>query len=212
MGVLLLVGSVFAASPGAAAGSQGVGASTPEGELPGNSIFRLPVSLTTATGNTIELAALRGSPMIVTMFYSQCTSVCPMVTSQLKALVDGLPDSKRNSLNILMVSFDSSRDTIATLAAFKSAHGLVGDRWILAKMSSPDVRMLAAALNIQYRELSDHTFNHSTVITLTDAEGTIRASTRDPGDADGSFAGAVRKQLNGPHREVNSKIPAVQPK
>lgn len=198
MGSLLLVGCLFGASPGVvAAGAQGVGASTPAGELPGNSVFRLPVSLATSVGNTLDLASLRGSPLIVTMFYSRCTSVCPMVTSQLKTLVDGLPDGERNSLNVLMVSFDGGRDTIEALAAFKSEHGLTGDRWIVAKMSSTDVRMLAAALNIQYRELSDHTFNHSTVLTLTDAEGIIRASTRDPGDADGSFAAAVRKQMSG---------------
>ena len=36
------------------------------------------------------------------------------------------------------------------------------------------MRRLAAALNIQYRQLPDGEFNHSTVITLLDAQGRIQ--------------------------------------
>lgn len=95
-----------------------------------------------------------------------------------------------------VVSFDSTRETPATLTAFESEHHMMGGRWIVAKASRSDVRLLAAALGIQYRELADHTFNHSAILSLADADGTVRARTHELDDADGSFIAAVKVQLD----------------
>jgi protein SCO1 len=58
-----------------------------------------------------------------------------------------------------------------------------------------DVRLLAAALGIQYREVPDHTFNHSTLISLADRNGVIRDRTPDLSDEKGDFLTAIRGQL-----------------
>jgi protein SCO1 len=169
--------------------------------ISGDSLYQLPIELTAANGANLKLSSLRGKPLIVTMFYSRCTSVCPMLTHQLQQLMSRLSILERARLQILMVSFDSARDSPATLTAFKSEHRIAGDNWLIAKASARDVRSLAAALGIQYRELPDHSFNHSAVLSVTDRGGTVRARTSDLNDSDGTFIAALRRQVR------NSKEP-----
>jgi protein SCO1/2 len=129
------------------------------------------------------------------MFYSRCISVCPMLTGELQQLMSRLSTVERARVQILMVSFDSAGDSPATLTAFEAEHHIVEDNWLIAKASARDVRSLAAALGIQYRQLPDHSFNHSAVISVADRGGTIRARTSDLNDSDGTFIAAVRIQV-----------------
>lgn len=172
--------------------------------LPGTSLYRLPVSFTTSTGASMQLSELRGQPLIVTMFYRQCTSVCPLLTLQLQHIIDRLSPAERRQIHILMVSFDSVRDPPEALADFKVEHHILGDQWIIARASPNNVRMLAAALGIQYRELSDHTFNHSAILSVTDREGTVRARTSEINDSEGAFLAAVRRQISSAQRQLHS--------
>ena len=98
-------------------------------------------------------------------------------------------------MRVLMISFDSARDTPEALSAFAAEHHIAQDNWVVARASASDVRLLAAALGIQYRELADHTFNHTAIISVTDREGVVRAQTSDLADPKGSFVTAIRHQL-----------------
>jgi hypothetical protein len=65
--------------------------------------------------------------------------------------------------------------------------------WITARAA--DVPTLAATLGIQYRELPDRSFNHSTVISVTDRDGAVRARTGELNGPDPAFLTAMRAQL-----------------
>jgi protein SCO1/2 len=72
-------------------------------------------------------------------------------------LVGQLSPTEQQRIRILMVSFDAARDTPEALSKFKAEHPISETNWIIARASENDVRALAAALGIRYRELSDHT-------------------------------------------------------
>jgi protein SCO1 len=163
--------------------------------LPGDSLYQLPVTLQTAEGRTLKLGDLRGLPLVVTLFYSQCSSVCPLLTSQVQRVIGALSPTERRQIRILMVSFDSLRDTPEVLTAFKAEHHSQDENWIIAHASAGDVRALAAALGIRYRELPDHTFNHSAIISVADRDGTLRARSSEITGLDKEFIAAVRAQI-----------------
>jgi protein SCO1/2 len=163
--------------------------------IPGTSLYQLPVTLETAEGAALKLSELRGQPLIVTMFYSHCTSVCPLLTGQLQRLMAELSPAERQQIRVLMVSFDSVRDTPQELKGFKSEHRIEDSNWFVSRASAADVRSLAAALGIRYRELPDHSFNHSAVISVADRGGTVRARTSELTGPDTPFIQAVRKQI-----------------
>ncbi|MFI4889353.1 MAG: SCO family protein [Steroidobacterales bacterium] len=163
--------------------------------VPGASLYRLDTNLETAEGVGVKLADLQGKPLIATMFYSHCTSVCPLLTTQLQHLVAALSPAERAKIRVLMVSFDSVRDTPEVLTEFKARHHIEDSNWLVARASASDVRTLAAALGIRYRELPDHSFNHSAVITLLDADGVPRARTQIITDDDAAFAASLAALL-----------------
>jgi protein SCO1/2 len=142
-------------------------------ELPSESLFRLGLTLETDAGPTIPFSSLQGRALLITLFYSECSSVCPMTTAELQNLERTLAPQARENVTIVMVSLDPVHDTPAALKRFRQEHHIDNPRWILARTSTDNVRALAAALGVRYRELPDHTINHSTVITLTDRNGVI---------------------------------------
>ncbi|MBS0416073.1 MAG: SUMF1/EgtB/PvdO family nonheme iron enzyme [Proteobacteria bacterium] len=145
------------------------------GMLPGDSLYQLPVDLETDSGAHIPLSSFRGKPLVVTMFYADCNSVCPMLTNQLQNLQKRLSSRARANTHILMVSLDPSHDTAAALSDFRQRHHIGASTWTLARTDMDSVRLLAAVLGIRYRQLPDQTFNHSTIITLTNPSGVIQA-------------------------------------
>ncbi len=174
-------GAVAAASdsdvPAAAAAAPAAAVDSASGTLPGDSLYQLPMALETADGRAVPFSFFRGKPLLVTMFYGQCTSVCPMVTHQLQILERRLAPRARANIRVLMVSFDSSHDTPAELTGFSRQHHIDDRRWVVARTNPDGVRMLAAVLGIRYRQLPDQSFNHSTRIVLADRDGVVRART-----------------------------------
>ena len=47
--------------------------------MPDRSIFQIDSEWTNDRSNTVKLASLRGRPQIVTMFFAQCQSTCPIL-------------------------------------------------------------------------------------------------------------------------------------
>lgn len=153
-----------------------------------DSIYQLDLALTNQRGAEATLAAWRGKPVIVTMFYTSCQFVCPRIVETIKLTQARLA----TPLPVLMVTLDPARDDSAALAAMAEERHLDPKRWTLAHTDPRNVRKLAAALGIQYRELASGEFNHSSVILLLDGEGRIVARTTTLGEVDAGFVKATQ--------------------
>ncbi|MBU6436257.1 MAG: SCO family protein [Betaproteobacteria bacterium] len=171
----------------------------PAAALPGDSVYQLPVTLTDQSGHSAPWAARRGSPQVVAMFYTNCAYVCPMTIDTLRHVVQSLPAAERARLKLLIVSIDPARDSVARLRQVSRERHLDGAQWTLARTDAAGVRSIAAVLGVQYRRLPDGEFNHSTVLTLLDADGRIVAQTSQIGDPDPAFEGAVQAAVSATH-------------
>ena len=144
---------------------------------PEDSVYRLSLDLTDQAGKPAGLDRYRGQPVLISMFYASCPHVCPMLISTIQRMERELPEAQSGKLRVLMVSLDPARDTPEKLKDLAQRHHAELARWTFARTNAPSVRKLAAVLNIQYRQLPDGEFNHSTVISLLDSEGRIAAQT-----------------------------------
>lgn len=181
--VLLLVmigGHAFAATP-----------------LPRDSIYQLDISLTDQSGQTATLAQRRGQVQVISMFYSSCTMVCPMIVDTLRLTQKAVDESDRDRLDLLLISFDPARDSVPVLQQYAERRKLDAPRWTLARAEPAPTRQLAALLGVQYRPLPDGDFNHSSELLLLDEEGRIVARTAIIGRLDPEFVQAVKKTLRG---------------
>jgi len=136
-------------------------AAAAEPALSGDSLYQLELPLTDQTGATFSFVALRGRPQLVSMFYTSCRYVCPLIIDTLKKTEATLSDAQRARLGVVVVSFDPARDDVAALSVVAEKRHLDASRWHLVRTDESDVRLLAAALDIQYRRLDDGEFNHA---------------------------------------------------
>src|SRR5207302_1753497 len=105
--------------------------------LPGDSVYRLHPHLVDQDGRALVLASRRGTPMIASMFYSSCDMVCPLIFETIAQTRKALPPARRDRIDVLMVSFDPERDTVAQLKETAQAHGC-DEHWTLARADERD--------------------------------------------------------------------------
>lgn len=170
-------------------------ATTPSDALPGDSVYHLDVPLTDQDGKALRFDAGGGRPRLVSLFYSSCQFVCPLIVDTLKKTERELSDTDRAGLDVLLVSIDPDRDTPAALKRVAQRHGVDGPRWRFTRAAKPDVRRLAAVFGVQYKPLADGEFSHSSVLILLDRSGSVVARTTRLGETDAEFVAAVRRTL-----------------
>ncbi|GAA5070145.1 SCO family protein [Lysobacter panacisoli] len=168
--------------------------------LPGDSVYNLPASMTDQSGRVLAWQDLRGKPVVVSMFYTNCHLMCPLIIASGKALQKQLPQDQQSALDFAVVSIDPARDTPAALAEVSQQHRLDNARWHLLRPEARDVRTLASALGVRYRAQPDGSFNHTSVLILLDRDGRIVARSEVDGlQPDPAFVSTVREHLAAPN-------------
>lgn len=160
--------------------------------LPGDSLYRLNPHLTDQDGKPFELGWLQGGPVLVSMFYSSCQMVCPVLFETVAQTINSLPAPARDRIRILMVTFDPERDTVAVLKDTATKHSC-DQHWSIVRGSPAAVRQIAAALGVQYRRLASGEFNHSTSVLLLDTQGRITQRSGSLGAVDPALVTALRQ-------------------
>ncbi len=156
------------------------------------SLYQLQIRLTDQSGTRSGLDVYRGQPVLIGMFYGSCPYVCPLTIATLQKTEAALDPDARKQLRVLLVSLDPEQDTPEKLADLARRQKVDPARWKLARADAPDVRKLAAVLGVRFRKLPDGEFNHSTVISLLDAEGVQTASSSQLGQADPALLEKIR--------------------
>ena len=172
------------------------GAAKPAPALPGDSIYQLPLPLTDSNGQTRDWRTLRGKPHLVSMFYTSCQYICPLIVESGKAVERQLTPAQQKKLGVVLISMDPARDDPAALKKVAEQRKLDTTRWTLASPPAGEVRAVAGVLGIRYRLLADGEFNHSSALILVDANGRILARTEKIGSKpDPESVAAVRKAV-----------------
>ena len=168
-------------------------AAAPPPALPGDSLYQLPLALQDQQGRQFDLASMRGRPVIVSMFYTACSSACPLTIDTIDQIrhAANLPDHAVPS--VLMVSIDPEHDDVVNLAAMAKAHQLDAALWRLTRPTAGDAMGFAATLGVAYRRRTGADFSHNAVIALLDENGRIVARTSVIGKVDPAFVSAVRE-------------------
>ncbi len=141
--------------------------------LTDGSLYQLESKWTSDVGREIRLGVLRGKPQVVVMFFATCEFACPILLHDMKRLEAALAEKTRDEVGFVLVTFDSQRDTVAALHAYREKQQLSPKRWTLLRGEPDDVRELAALLGINYQRDARGQFAHSNIITLLNREGEI---------------------------------------
>lgn len=127
-----------------------------------------------ARGRDLALAELRGKPLVVSLVYTSCATVCPLVTDHLR---DQVFAARRvlgtGSFDVLTFGFDASGDRPGQLTGFAGTHGLRGiEGWHVASADAPTTAAFLAELGFSFRAAAGG-LDHVTQTTILDAEGRV---------------------------------------
>jgi len=148
------------------------------------SLYQLHEKLLSQDGKAIDLDIYRGKPVLVTMFYASCPATCPLIIDTLREIERKVDEPRRPPVRVLLVSLDAARDTPEALRKLAGERRIDTSRWTLAHADAAAVRRIAAALSIQYRQLPNGEFSHSTIISALNADGKIVSQSAELGHAD----------------------------
>jgi protein SCO1/2 len=187
--------ALVAGLPAASRANEPPAATAPTASLPGDSAYHLDVPLVDQDGRGFVFADARGRARVVSMFYTSCKYVCPLIIDTLLKTERELAPVERTRIDVLLVSLDPDNDTPEALKRVADKRHLDTSRWRLARTDKAHVRSLAAVLGIQYKQLENREFSHSSALVLLDAQGRIVARSDRLGEADPEFVAAAKRLL-----------------
>lgn len=126
------------------------------------------------TGAPLPLSDLRGRPLVISLVYTSCSSICPVTTDHLHdAVTDARKILGEESFAVLTFGFDASGDKPARLRAFAISHQLNRlEDWYIASADSATTEALLHDLGFSWRDAAGG-FDHPSQTTILDAEGRV---------------------------------------
>jgi protein SCO1/2 len=125
------------------------------------------------TGAPLSLRDYRGKPLVVSLIYTSCSSVCPPTTQH---LIDAVAEAGRvfgpDRFAVLTIGFDARHDTPARMAQFASMQGIRFANWRMASGDAATIEALLNDLGFSYRSVAGG-FDHPTQTTIVDRDGKI---------------------------------------
>jgi protein SCO1/2 len=121
----------------------------------------------------VDLASLRGKPLVISLVYTSCADICPAVSESLADAVDVANDLVgKDSFNVITLGFDARNDTPQRMRAFARSHGLERPNWQFLSADGDAIDRLAAELGFLFYA-SPRGFDHLSQTTIVDADGRV---------------------------------------
>lgn len=125
-------------------------------------------------GQRVRLSDFQGKPLVISMIYSSCADVCPVITSTLEGIDaiarDALGD---DAYNIVTIGFDVAEDNPVRMQSFARRNGVPEDEhWRFLSGDLSAIVGLSEDIGFLYFE-SAKGFDHLTQTTIVDADGKV---------------------------------------
>lgn len=132
-------------------------------------------SYTNQHNKITESSDLKDQILIVDFFFSNCPTICPPMTSQMKRLNMATQDLK-DRVTFLSFSIDPKRDSVERLQEYIKEHGITTQNWFFLTGDEAATHLLANEyLNIANKNTEvAGGFEHSEFFVIVDTDRLIR--------------------------------------
>ena len=111
--------------------------------------------------------------MVVSLIYTSCVHVCPMITQRLaEAVTVGRETLGDDSFHVLTIGFDTHVDTPDRMRYFADRHGTDDPGWKFLSSDAATIRQLSDDLGFIFFR-SPNGFDHLSQTTIIDADGRV---------------------------------------
>lgn len=143
----------------------------------GASLYQLHDYFTDQNGKRLMLHQFEGKYVVLTMFYTTCTAICPRLTAEMVRLERSLTALQQAKTRFVMITVDPERDTPLQLTKFIDKMHL-SDAFTLLTGSEDSIREVSVVLGINYKKTpgadkKSYEFAHTSKFTLLSPKGEI---------------------------------------
>ncbi len=133
-----------------------------------------PYVLRDHRGDRLALEELRGKPLVVSLIFTSCSTVCPLTTDYLReAVEDARATLGTNAFSVLTFGFDASGDSPAQLSAFANTRDIDGvPGWYVASADEATTTALLDDLGFSF-EAAAGGFDHITQTSILASDGRV---------------------------------------
>lgn len=131
--------------------------------------------LVESSGRQVNLRDYAGKPVVVSMIFTSCHHVCPVITKHLDEAVQAAREVLgEDSFEIVTVGFDTANDTPEAMGAFARAQGVRSPGWRFLSATPETITALSRDLGfISFP--SPRGFDHINQLTVIDRDGVVYA-------------------------------------
>ena len=126
-----------------------------------------------SAGNPVDIADFKGKPLVISLIYTSCDHVCPLITEHVRrAARMGQKALGEETFNIVTIGFDAKADTPERMRLYGKQHGVNLANWRLLSGDAETIHRLSDELGFIYYPTPGG-FDHLAQTTILDAEGTV---------------------------------------
>lgn len=124
-------------------------------------------------GQSFRTADLKGKPVVVSLIYTSCHHVCPMITRNIKKTTEIAREALGDdSFSVITIGFDWQVDTPDQMRMFASGHGIDVAGWHFLSGDPASIATISESVGFQFFP-SVKGFDHLSQTTIVDADGVI---------------------------------------
>lgn len=114
---------------------------------------------------------------VTAFFYTRCPDICPLTMQDFTKLQSELKLAGvfGDEVEIVSISFDPEYDTTENLRDYAERFQADSEGWRWLRGTQEATRQLANELQVQYEQMGEHFFSHSTTMFLIDQNNQVRA-------------------------------------
>jgi protein SCO1/2 len=130
-------------------------------------------TLVNRAGTPVELADLRGKPILVHPVYTSCYHSCNVLTRYLREMVVIARGAVgEDAFRVVTVGFDTASDTPEQMREYANRNGVDDEHWLFLSGTPATISALTREIGFRYAA-SPQGFDHLAQVTMLDAEGRV---------------------------------------
>ena len=125
------------------------------------------------SGQPFELRTLRGKPLVISLIYTSCHHVCPIITANIEKNVDIAQEALgEDAFSVVTIGFDWRVDTPDRMRMYASAKGIEVPGWHFLSGDEASVQGISQSVGFQFFPTAKG-FDHLSQTTVVDADGRV---------------------------------------
>jgi protein SCO1 len=114
------------------------------------------IKFTDDTGKQLTLADFAGKTVVFTPFMTLCQETCPLATSNMQAVDRSVVKAhQENNVQMVMITIDPARDTVARLHAYRSVAQITQPNWTLLTAAPADLTAMWKSLGVDVEKTAE---------------------------------------------------------